>query len=735
MSKKNLEEQIKLIINADHWDPFQVLGMHILDTTEKKIAVRVFVPEAKELWVLDEISDELFPMNKINKAGFFESIIDKKSPFPYRLRMKTYEGNILEFYDPYSFLPILTEYDLYLLGEGTHYKNYEKLGAHVLEINGKKGVHFAVWAPNARRVSVIGDFNKWDGRRHQMRVLGSSGIWELFIPGLKEGVLYKFEIKSRFKKQIMEKADPYAFYFELRPKSASIVYDINKYKWNDKEWMKMRSRKNWLESPISIYEVHLGSWMRVPEEGNRFLTYRETAERLIKYVKKMGYTHIELLPITEHPLDASWGYQTIGYFAPTSRYGSPEDFMYFVDKCHQNGIGVIIDWTPAHFPTDGHGLGVFDGTCLYEHTDPRKGFHPDWGTKIFNYGRNEVRNFLISNALFWFEKYHIDGLRVDAVASMLYLDYSRREGEWIPNIYGGNENLEAIDFLNKFNEITHHYHPGILTIAEESTAWPSVSRPTYLGGLGFSMKWNMGWMHDMLEYISKDPIYRKYHHNNLTFSLLYAFTENFILPLSHDEVVHGKNSILNKMPGDMWQKFANVRLLYGYMYSHPGKKLLFMGGEFGQWDEWNHEKSLDWHLLNFKPHRRLQKYVMDLNHIYQSERALHEIDFSYEGFEWIDFHDAEKSIVSFIRKAKDPNDFLVIVSNFTPVPRMEYRIGVPENCFFREILNSDSYLYWGSNMGNAGGVNSNQVPWQGRPYSIKITLPPLSILIFKPVRN
>ncbi|MGQ9569753.1 MAG: 1,4-alpha-glucan branching protein GlgB [Thermodesulfovibrionales bacterium] len=735
MSKKNLEEQIKLIINADHWDPFQVLGMHILDTTEKKIAVRVFVPEAKELWVLDEISDELFPMNKINKAGFFESIIDKKSPFPYRLRMKTYEGNILEFYDPYSFLPILTEYDLYLLGEGTHYKNYEKLGAHVLEINGEKGVHFAVWAPNARRVSVIGDFNKWDGRRHQMRVLGSSGIWELFIPGLKEGVLYKFEIKSRFKKQIMEKADPYAFYFELRPKSASIVYDINKYKWNDKEWMKMRSRKNWLESPISIYEVHLGSWMRVPEEGNRFLTYRETAERLIKYVKKMGYTHIELLPITEHPLDASWGYQTIGYFAPTSRYGSPEDFMYFVDKCHQNGIGVIIDWTPAHFPTDGHGLGVFDGTCLYEHTDPRKGFHPDWGTKIFNYGRNEVRNFLISNALFWFEKYHIDGLRVDAVASMLYLDYSRREGEWIPNIYGGNENLEAIDFLNKFNEITHHYHPGILTIAEESTAWPSVSRPTYLGGLGFSMKWNMGWMHDMLEYISKDPIYRKYHHNNLTFSLLYAFTENFILPLSHDEVVHGKNSILNKMPGDMWQKFANVRLLYGYMYSHPGKKLLFMGGEFGQWDEWNHEKSLDWHLLNFKPHRRLQKYVMDLNHIYQSERALHEIDFSYEGFEWIDFHDAEKSIVSFIRKAKEPNDFLVIVSNFTPVPRMEYRIGVPENCFFREILNSDSYLYWGSNMGNAGGVNSDQVPWQGRPYSIKITLPPLSILIFKPIRN
>jgi 1,4-alpha-glucan branching enzyme len=735
MTKKNLEEQIKLIINADHWDPFQVLGIHVMDGDNRKVAVRAFLPEAKQAWIVDDYSNNPFVMNKINKAGFFEAIIDKKRAFPYHIRIKSYEGKISEFIDPYSFLPVLTEYDLHLIGEGTHYINYEKLGAHVMEINGIKGVHFAVWAPNAKHVSVIGDFNNWDRRRHQMRVLGSSGIWEIFIPGLEEGALYKFKIKSSFKKHITEKADPYAFYSELRPKSASIVHDINKYKWNDREWIKMRSKKNWLESPVSIYEVHLGSWMRIPEEENRFLTYRETADRLIDYVKGMGYTHIELLPVTEHPLDASWGYQTIGYFATTSRFGTPEDFMYFVDKCHQNGIGVIIDWAPAHFPTDGHGLGVFDGTCIYEHKDPQKGFHPDWGTKIFNYGRNEVRNFLISNALFWFEKYHIDGLRVDAVASMLYLDYSRRQGEWIPNIFGGNENLEAIDFLKKFNEIVHHYHPGVFTIAEESTAWPSVSKPTYVGGLGFSMKWNMGWMHDMLEYMSKDPVHRKYHQNNLTFSLLYAFTENFILPFSHDEVVHGKCSILNKMPGDMRQKFSNIRLIYGYMYSHPGKKLLFMGGEFGQWDEWNHEKSIDWHLLNYRPHRRLQKYVMDLNCLYQSEPALYEIDFSYEGFEWIDFHDTDNSTISFMRKAKDPRDFLVIVSNFTPVPRMGYRIGVPENCFYKEILNSDSYLYWGSNMGNAGGVHAEQTACQGKPYSIKIILPPLSVLIFKPFRN
>lgn len=626
---------------------------------------------------------------------------------------------------------VLTDFDLHLIGEGSHYKKYEKLGAHVVEINGIKGVHFAVWAPNAERVSVIGDFNNWDGRRHPMQVLGSSGVWEIFIPGLDEGELYKFEIKSKFHNYIAVKVDPYAFYFELRPKSASIVYNINKYQWNDSTWMEMRAKKNWFESQVSIYEVHLGSWMRVPEEGNRWLTYRELADKLVKYVKEMGYTHIELLPVTEHPLDASWGYQTVGYFAPTSRFGTPEDFMYLIDQCHQNNIGVILDWAPAHFPRDAHGLGFFDGTCLYEHEDPRKGEHRDWGTLIFNYGRNEVRNFLISNALFWFEKYHVDGLRVDAVASMLYLDYSRKEGDWIPNIFGGRENLEAIDFLKKFNEIAHEYHPGILTIAEESTAWPGVSRPTYLGGLGFSMKWNMGWMNDMLEYISKDPVHRKYHHNNLTFSLLYAFTENFILVLSHDEVVHGKRSMLSKMPGDMWQKFANLRLFYGFMYGHPGKKLLFMGGEFGQWDEWNHDRSIDWHLLQYEPHWRLQKYVKDLNHLYRSEPALYEVDFNYWGFEWIDFRDSEQSIISFIRRSKAPDDFLIFVCNFTPVPRFNYRIGVPQSGFYKEILNSDSSEYWGSNLGNSGGVPAEEIPWHGRPYSMNITLPPLATIVFK----
>jgi len=735
MTRKELKEQIRLIVNADHWDPFDVLGMHILDGEYKTAVVNAFLPEAEEAWVIDPEIKKSFPMEKIHEDGFFQALTDRKEIFPYLLRIKSYEGNVSEFYDPYCFLPVLTDFDLHLIGEGRHYKKYEKLGAHVMSINGIKGVHFAVWAPNAKRVSVIGDFNNWDGRRHQMRVLGSSGIWEIFIPSLKEGEFYKFEIKSRFRKYITVKADPYAFYFEVRPKSASIVYNINRYKWNDKKWMEMRPKKNWLESPISCYEVHLGSWMRVPEEGNRFLTYQELADKLIDYVKGMNYTHIELLPVTEHPLDASWGYQTLGYFASTSRFGAPDDFMYFVDKCHQNNIGVILDWAPAHFPADGHGLGYFDGSCLFEHTDPKRGFHPDWGTKIFNYGRNEVRNFLLSNALFWLEKYHIDGLRVDAVASMLYLDYSRKRGEWIPNVFGGKENLEAIYFLKSFNEISHQYHPGILTIAEESTAWTGVSRPTYLGGLGFSLKWNMGWMHDMLEYMSKEPIHRKYQHNNITFSLLYAFTENFLLPFSHDEVVYGKRAMLSKMPGDMWQKFANLRLLYGYMYGHPGKKLLFMGGEFGQWDEWSHDKSLDWHLLQFDPHKCLQKYVTDLNHLYLSEPALYEVDFSYEGFEWIDFRDADRSVISFIRKAKDTQNFLVVVCNFTPVPRIRYRIGVPQHCSYKEILNSDSHLYWGSNLGNAGGTHSEEIYWQGRPYSINIVLPPLSVLIFKPEKD
>ncbi len=628
---------------------------------------------------------------------------------------------------------VLTDFDLHLIGEGTHYKNYEKLGAHVVEVNGAKGVHFAVWAPNAKRVSVIGDFNHWDGKKHPMKLLGDSGIWEIFIPGLDEGELYKFEVKSKYRGYKEQKADPFAFYFEVRPKSAAIVYNIeNKHQWQDAEWMEIRRKKNWFESPVTIYEVHLGSWMRVPEDNNRFLTYRELADKLIPYVKELGFTHIELLPISEHPLDASWGYQTIGHFAPTSRHGRPEDLMYFVDKCHQNEIGVIIDWVPAHFPKDAHGLGYFDGTCLYEHEDPRKGEHRDWGTLIFNYGRNEVTNYLISNALFWLEKYHIDGLRVDAVASMLYLDYSREPGDWIPNIYGGNENLEAIDFLKKFNEVVHQYHPGVLTIAEESTAWTGVSRPTYLGGLGFSMKWNMGWMHDTLEYFSKDSIYRKYHANNLTFSMLYAFTENFILPFSHDEVVHGKRSMLDKMPGDMWQKFANLRALYGYMYGHPGKKLLFMGSEFGQWREWNFDESLDWHLLQYEPHKKLQRFLSDLNNLYITEPAMHEIDFEWHGFEWIDFHDSDNSVISFIRRAKNHDDFLVFVFNLTPIPRFGYRVGVPGGGFYREILNSDSEIYWGGNLGNAGGVYADNVPCHARQSSLNLILPPLSILILKP---
>jgi 1,4-alpha-glucan branching enzyme len=736
MVKDNLKEQIKLIVQSSHWDPFEVLGNHMVKKEGKKaIAIRAFLPDSSESWVIDLASKKRYQMERIHRDGFFEAVFPgKKDFFAYKIRIKTPDGNFTEFYDPYSFLPVLTDFDLHLIGEGTHYHSYEKLGAHVMEVNGVQGVHFAVWAPNAKRVSVIGDFNHWDGRRHPMRVLGSSGVWEIFIPGLGNGTLYKFEIRTK-KKKTLTKADPYAFFAEVRPKSASVVCDIGTYQWHDEQWLKKRSTRAWLKSPVSIYEVHLGSWMRVPEEGERLLTYREIAERLVHYVREMGYTHIELLPVTEHPFDASWGYQTIGYFAPTSRFGKPQDFMYFVDVCHQNDIGVILDWVPAHFPTDGHGLGEFDGTCLYEHADPRKGFHPDWGTKIFNFGRKEVNNFLISNALFWCEKYHIDGLRVDAVASMLYLDYSRQEGEWVPNQFGGKENLEAIDFLKRFNEILHQYHPGILTIAEESTAWPGVSKPVYLGGLGFSLKWNMGWMHDTLEYFSKDSVHRKYHHNNLTFSLLYAFTENFALVLSHDEVVHGKRSMLSKMPGDMWQQFANLRSLYGYMFTHPGKKLIFMGGEFGQWDEWNHDKSIDWHLLKFTPHKSLQRFVMDLNRIYRSEPSLHEIDFHHKGFSWIDFHDTDHSIISFMRYAKDPDDFLVIVCNFTPVPRTGYRVGVPSDCFYREILNSDAAIYWGSNVGNKGGLHADAIAWHGKPYSIQITLPPLSVVILKPLKH
>jgi 1,4-alpha-glucan branching enzyme len=730
-----IRENIRKIVHNSHSTPFSLLGMHLVGSGEEShIEINAYLPEAKESWIIDERDSSRHRMENLHRYDFFTLKTRDKAPFPYRIALTRHDGVAREFKDPYSFPEVLTDFDLHLIGEGTHYRKYEKLGAHVMEVGGTAGVHFAVWAPNATNVSVIGSFNDWDKRRHPMRLLGRSGIWELFVPGIGEGEVYKFFIKSRYHHYEAEKSDPYAFYFEFRPKSASIVHDINKYRWRDHAWTASRVRRNWLESPVSIYEVHLGSWMRVPEAGDRFLTYRELADTLIPYAKEMGYTHLELLPVSEHPLDASWGYQTIGYFAATSRFGPPEDFMFFVDRCHQNNIGVILDWAPAHFPKDGHGLGFFDGTCLYEHEDPRKGEHRDWGTLIFNYGRNEVRNFLISNALFWLEKYHIDGLRVDAVASMLYLDYSREEGDWLPNEYGGRENLEAISFIRQFNEVTHEYFPGTLTIAEESTAWPGVTKPVYLGGLGFDMKWNMGWMNDMLDYIEKDPVHRKYHQNNLTFGLLYAFSENFVLVLSHDEVVHEKRSMLGKMPGDIWQKFANLRLLYGYMFGHPGKKLLFMGGEFGQWEEWNFDRSLDWHLTRYRQHSRLQKYMQDLNRLYTSEPALYEVDYAWQGFEWIDFHDADNSVVSFIRRAKDSADYIVVACNFTPVPRMAYRIGVPEPCYHREILNSDSEDYWGSNLGNAGGLQAQPLPWHGQACSMEIAMPPLAVVYFKPIR-
>ncbi len=731
-----MREELQKIIHSMHPDPFEVLGAHIVTWGGREaVAIRAFLPDARELSVIRTATGQRYSAKRIHKDGFFEAIIRGESEvFEYRLEEVRFDGTVRTFVDPYSFLPVLSDFDLYLIGEGTHYRKYEKLGAHEWEIGGVRGVFFAVWAPNALRVSVIGDFNNWDGRRHPMRVRGLTGIWELFIPDLKQGDLYKFEVKSRYKGYLAEKSDPYAFCSELRPRSASVVWNTDGYKWRDQHWMEQRSRRNWLESAVSIYEAHLGSWMRVPEEGDRWLTYTELAERLIPYVKEMGYTHIELLPVSEHPLDESWGYQTIGYFSPTSRHGTPDGFMRFVDECHRSGIGVIIDWVPAHFPKDAHGLGFFDGTALYEHEDPRKGEQQDWGTLVFNFGRNEVANFLIASALFWLDKYHIDGLRVDAVASMLYLDYSRKAGEWVPNTFGGNENLEAVSFLKRFNEITHRYYPGIFTVAEESTAWPMVSRPTYLGGLGFSFKWNMGWMHDILTYFSKDPIHRKYHQNMLTFALLYAFTENFILVFSHDEVVHGKRSLLDKMPGDMWQKFANLRLLLAYMYAQPGKKLLFMGGEFGQWSEWDCNRSLDWHLLQYEPHRGLQAFVKEMNGLYSREASLHEVDFSPEGFEWIDFGDYENSIVSFVRKAKDGDDLLLFVFNFTPVPRRGYRIGAPRSGFYAEIMNSDSALYWGSDVGNEGGLSADPIPWHGRLFSLNLTLPPLGALVLKPTR-
>lgn len=623
----------------------------------------------------------------------------------------------------------LTDFDLHLLSEGSHYRAWEKLGAHLTEHQGQPGTHFAVWAPNAERVAVIGDFNDWNPSAHLLECTGDAGCWQGFVAGVGKGALYKFDITSRHQQYRVQKADPYSFFFEIRPATASIVWELGGYDWQDREWMASRGARHRIEAPIAVYEVHLGSWMRSADGG--WLSYRELADRLAEYVSHLGFTHIELLPVNEHPFDASWGYQTVGYFAPTSRFGTPQDFMYLVDTLHRHEIGVIIDWVPAHFPRDAHGLGYFDGTHLYEHADPRQGEQQDWGTLLFNYGRREVANFLLSNALFWLEQYHIDGLRVDAVAAMLYLDYSRKEGEWIPNHYGGRENLEAIDFLKRFNELVYQEHPDIMTMAEESTAWPMVSRPTYVGGLGFGYKWNMGWMHDNLLYMSKDPIHRPYHHQNLTFSLLYAFHENFILPFSHDEVVHGKGSMIAKMPGDDWRKFANLRLLYGFMYTHPGKKLLFMGNEIGQWNEWNHNASLDWHLLQYPLHQGLQRWVRDLNTLLRAETALHEIDFEPAGFSWIDCNDSMQSIVSFYRRGRDPLNLVVSIANFTPVPRHNYRLGVPAMGYWAEVLNSDATLYGGSGQGNLGGMEATPVGMHGEYQSINITLPPLAILVFK----
>ena len=730
-------QEMESILRAEHANPFHILGLHTVEVAgEKRLAIRAFLPRASEVSVVFADGRSPYPAQRLHPDGFFEAVVpDAGAPWPtpasYRLRVTEADGSSREIHDPYAFPPLLSDFDLHLIGEGTHYQKYEKLGAHLREVAGVKGVHFGVWAPNARRVSVVGDFNQWEGRAHPMRNRGVSGVWELFIPGLDEAMIYKFEIRPHTRDLPFLKADPYAFYAELRPKTGSVVANLERYTWGDAAWMAAREPRNWFEAPISIYEVHLGSWQRVGEEGHRWLNYRELAARLIPYVKQMGYTHIELLPVMEHPFDGSWGYQTMGYYAATSRYGSPEDLMFFIDRCHQEGIGVFLDWTPAHFPRDAHGLAEFDGTHLYEHADPRLGEHPDWGTLVFNYGRNEVQNFLLSNALFWLDKYHIDGLRVDAVASMLYLDYSRQPGEWIPNEYGGRENLGAIAFLKRLNEVIHGRHPGVLTIAEESTAWPAVSRPTYLGGLGFSLKWNMGWMNDTLSYFQLDSVYRKYHHNRMTFSMLYAFTENFVLPLSHDEVVHGKASLLHKMSGDIWQQFANLRLLFGYLYGHPGKKLLFMGGEFGQRAEWNHETTLEWLLLEFESHRGIQKLVADLNRFYAAQPALHEVDFDWHGFEWIDCNDADSSVLSFLRRAKNPGDFVVVVANFTPVVRENYRVGVPEPGFYAELFNTDAEVYGGGNVGNLGGVAAEPVPWLGRSYSLNLRLPPLGALFLK----
>lgn len=727
---------IRRVIEGTHENPGEVLGPHRIEHDGREaLAVRAYLPGSQQVWLVDKQHRAVRPMRKIHPAGFFEGVCPLGGTEPnsqYLLRVANERGEVTEMQDPYAVAPLMTDFDRYLFGEGRNWNIYRRLGAHCRTVDGEVGVNFAVWAPNAQSIQVVGDFNFWDGRQHAMRKQVPSGIWELFVPAAKVGQKYKFRIRT-LDGQTIDKSDPYGFYAELPPRTASIITELGKFTWSDDQWMAQRAAEDPLRKPVSVYELHLGSWKRDSRGIHGWMNYREIAHQVVDYCRQTGFTHIELMPVSEHPFTGSWGYQTVGYFSITSRYGTPEDFKYLVNYCHQNGIGVLIDWVPAHFPKDGHGLRRFDGSALYEHEDPRQGEHPDWGTMIFNYGRNEVRNFLIANALFWLDEYHIDGLRVDAVASMLYLDYSRKHGEWVPNVHGGRENLDAIHLLREFNSQAHAQYPGVLTIAEESTAWPGVSRPVESGGLGFSLKWNMGWMNDTLRYMRHDPIHRKYHHDEITFSLIYAFTENFSLPLSHDEVVHGKGALVAQMAGDLWQKFANLRLLYSYMWTHPGKKLLFMGSEIAQWHEWNYDAEIQWDLLKWDNHAGMQRLIGDLNRLLVSEPALHQVDFSAEGFEWVDCLNREDSTLSYIRYAEDKSNWLLVCSNFTPVVR-DYRVGVPTPAFYREIFNSDSAYYGGSNVGNFPGVQAESIPCHGRSQSINLRLPPLATMVFRPER-
>lgn len=720
--------QLHLILDAKHHDPFSFLGLHALKTGKESSSAQVFrafLPYASEVEL--NTSQGWQALSKVHPHGLFEWQGNQGVTSPCKLRIKQHEQTF-ETFDVYSFAPMLTSDELHLFGEGNLKQAYKTMGAQLCQHQGITGVRFAVWAPNAERVSVIGNFNEWDGRIHSMRNHGSSGVWEIFIPGLTANALYKFEIRQRHTGNTLVKTDPYGFSFEARPGTAAEVSNLNEYQWQDQAWLQNRAERDWLHAPFNCYEVHLGSWKR-NAQGD-FLNYRELADQLISYVQEMGYTHIELMPISEHPLNESWGYQTTGYYGVTNRYGTPDEFRYFVDACHQANIGVILDWVPGHFPKDDWALARFDGTALYEHEDPRLGEHQDWGTYIFNYGRNEVRNFLIANAHYWLHEFHIDGLRVDAVASMLYLDYSRKADQWLPNKFGGRENLDAIDFLKQLNVMVHQDFPGALTIAEESTSWPMISRPVYLGGLGFSMKWNMGWMNDTLSYIENDPVHRRYHHNKLTFGQLYAYSENFVLPFSHDEVVHGKHSLLDKMPGDAWQKFANLRLLLTHQMCSPGKKLNFMGNEFGQGREWNVNASLDWHLLNEHWHQGVKLANHDLNQLYKYLPAFHDLDFQPQGFEWIDCQDADQSVLSYMRRARD-GSFIIAAFNFTPVPRHHYRLGVPQAGTYAEIFNSDAQYYGGGNISNGTSIRTEPTPWMGQAQSISISLPPLSGIILQ----